>query len=167
MGQEVKGPFDLKYGANTLAEIEKVDISYDVDSDDKKTVQGHNKTFYGAHKVAVKATFLENDVPSLGVVLPQYYVPHSGVLSTGETVTDVDGAIDVVPGGCNAGATTESLIISSCGSDGQILRVLECATELTGISMDEKYRTVEVTFTGFSDAATIQLFKKGAIANVS
>jgi hypothetical protein len=167
MGQIVKGPFDLQYGLNTLAEIENIDFSYDVDSDDKKTVQGHSKTIYGAHKVSVKAKFLETDIPSLAVVLPQYHVAMGDTLSSGETVTDADGAIDLVPGGCAAGSTTADLIINSCGTDGQVLRVMECGTEFTGVDMDEKSRSIEVTFTGFSDAATIQLFKKGAISVVS
>ena len=101
------------------------------------------------------------------MVLPQYLVENGGTLSSGEIVTDPDGAIDVVPGGCGAASLQEDLIIESCGSNWQVLRVMECVTELTGVDMDEKYRTVEVTFTGQSDGATIQLFKKGAVANVS
>lgn len=167
MGRMIKGPFNFKYGANTLAEIESINFDYSVDSDDKKTVQGHNRTVYGAHKVMVTAKFLQSDVPSLAVVLPQYFVANGETLSTGETVTDSEGAIDLVPGGCAASATTESLIIESCGTGGQILRVLECATEIAAIDMDEKNMTVDVSFTGFSDSATIQMFKKGAIAVVS
>lgn len=167
MGKIIKGPFDLQYGANTLADVESIDFSYDVDSDDKTTVQGRSRTLYGAHKVSVTVKFLQSDVPSLAVALPQYHVANGGTLSTGETVTDPDGAIDLVPGGCDAASTQASLIISSCGSDGEILRVLDCATEIAGIDMDEKNRTVDVSFTGFSEDATIQMFKKGAIANVS
>lgn len=167
MGQIMRGPFDFQLGLNVLAEIENVDFSYDVDSDDKKTVQGRTVTVYGSHKVTVKAKFLETDVASLAVVVPQYHVANAGTLSSGETVTDAAGAIDLVPGGCGSASLKEDLIISSCGSDGQVLRVMSCITELTGVDMDEKYRTVEVTFTGQSDAATIQLFKKGAISLVS
>lgn len=167
MAQIIKGPFDLKYGANTLADVESVEFDYSVDSDDKTTVQGRSRTIYGAHKVVVTVKFLQSDVASLAVALPQYHVANGGTLSSGETVNDVNGAIDLVPGGCEAASLLEDLIITSCGSDGEILRVRDCATEIAGLDMDEKNRTVDVAFTGFSDDATIQMFKKGAVSIVS
>lgn len=167
MGKIIKGPFDFKLGANTLTDIESVKFDYKVDSDDKKTVQGRTRRVYGTHMVNVTATFLFSDVASLAVVLPQYFVANGGTLSTGETVTDSNGAIDIVPGGCAAGLTKTNLIINSCGTDGEVLRVLDCITEIAGISLDEKNRTIDVEFTGQSDHATIQMFTKGAIAVVS
>lgn len=167
MAKIIKGPFDLRFGANTLAEISAVKFAYSVDTTDTPTVQGHKKRTYGAHQVIVTATFLESDVASLAVALPQYFVANGGVLSSGETVTDVNGAMDLVPGGCATGSTLTDLIISSCGTDGQILRVMNCISEIAGLSLDEKNQTVDVDFVGQSDAATIQLFAKGAISVVS
>jgi hypothetical protein len=164
---EIKGPFDLQYGLTTLADIEKVDVKYSVDTDDKVTVQGRKRRFYGTHQVIITVTFLKSDVPSLAVVLPQYHVANGGTLSSGETVTDIDGAMDLVPGGCTAGTTMADLIISSCGSDGQIFRVMDCVTEFSNMTMDDKSMTVDVEFVGQGDAATIQMFKKGAISLVS
>src|SRR4051794_25592293 len=116
MGRTIKGPFDVLFGANTLEDIESFDFSYSVDTDDVTSVQGRKIRFYGAHQVTVKLTFLKNDVASLAVALPQYYVPHNGTLSSGETVTANDGAIDLVPGGCDATVTPEDLVIRSCGA---------------------------------------------------
>lgn len=167
MGKIIKGPFDFKLGANVLADIESVKFDYKVETDDKKTVQGHTRRVYGTHMVTVTATFLYSDIASLAVVLPQYFVANGGVLSSGETVTDPVGAIDVVPGGCAAGATKTDLIITSCGTGGEVLRVMSCVTEIAGISIDEKDRTVDVEFTGQSDKATIQMFGKTAISVIS
>lgn len=167
MGKIIKGPFNLKFGLNTLAEIEKVDFKYSVDSDDKTTVQGHKKRVYGAHQVVIMVTFLHSDVASLAIALPQYFVPNGGTLSSGETVTDTAGAMDLVPGGCANEVTESDLIIESCGDEGQILRAMDCVSEIAGISLDEKNQTVDVEFTGQSDLATIQMFAKGAISVVS
>lgn len=167
MGNIIKGPFNFKLGLNTLADIESVKFDYKVDSADKTTVQGRKKRVYGTHMVVVTATFLESDVPSLAVVLPQYHVANGGTLSSGETVTGVDGALDIIPGGCATGLVKTDLIIESCGTDGEVLRVMECITEIGALSLDDKNRTVDVEFTGQSDAATIQMFKKGSVSNVS
>src|SRR3954463_2411525 len=109
MGRTIKGPFDVQYGANTLEDIESFDFSYSVDTDDVTTVQGRKTRFYGSHQVTVKLTFLKNDVASLAVVLPQYHVATGQTLSSGETVTAADGAIDLVPGGCDATVDPEDL----------------------------------------------------------
>lgn len=163
----VRGPFDIAYGADTLAGIEDIDISYDVDTDDYNTLQGRVHEIAGAHKVTATATFLESDVASLAVVLPQYFVANGGTLSTGETVNNADGAIDIVPGGCEAVATTTDLVITSCGNPGSVLRLPDCSTEIDTIEIDGKIRKVMVKFKGESDAATIQLFAEGAVTIVS
>lgn len=167
MAKIIKGPFNLRFGANTLAEIAKVGFAYTVDTTDTPTVQGHKVRTYGTHQVVLTLTLLQSDVASLAIVLPQYFVANGGVLSSGETVTDLDGAIDLVPGGCAAGTTKQDLILESCGDDGQILRVMECVSEISGASLDEKSMTVDVQFVGQSDHATIQMFAKGAISVVS
>lgn len=162
----VRGPFDLAYGANVLAGVESLDVSYDVASDDFETLQGQTYEVSGAHKVTVTATFLETDVASLSAVLPQYFVANGGTLSTGETVNDADGAIDLVPGGCDAEVTTTDLVITSCGNPGNVLRIPDCTTEIDSIEVD-KVRKVSVKFKGESTAATVQMFEEGAVTIVS
>lgn len=163
----VKGPFDLAYGANVLAGVESIDVSYDVDTDDYDTIQGRRYTVSGGHLVTVTATFLESDVQSLRYVLPQYYVANGGTLSTGETVSSAGGAIDVVPGGCATATTTTDLVITSCGNPGHVLRIVDCSTEIDGIDVDNKRRTVTVAFRGESTAGTVQMFAEGAVTIVS
>lgn len=167
MGEILRGPNTLKLGLNTIAEVENIDVSYDVDSDDKKTVQGHTVTLYGAVKVSAKLTMLHSDVTSLAVLVPQNFVANGETLSSGEVVNDPDGAIDVLPAACSAAGLGEDLIIETCGDDGHIVRIMHCISQITGLSVDDKYTTVEVTLTGQSDGASIQIFRKGAISNVS
>jgi len=163
----VKGPFDLYYGANLLAGIETVDLNYDVDTDDYSTIQGRRYTISGAHSVSIVVTFLESDVASLATILPQYFVANGGHLSTGETVSNSAGAIDVVPGGCNASPTKTDAVLVSCGNPGHVLRVVDCTTEIDGVDVDGKIRKVSVRLQGESTAGTIQMFAEGAVNIVS
>lgn len=166
MAQIVRGPFNLIYGGNTLAEISTLKVDLSIDTTDTATVQGHKKRTFGAQMVNVTATFLESDVASLAIALPQYVVANGSTLSTGETVTDPAGAIDVVPGK-TANATGSDLLIEAAGTNGQVGRVLDAISEISGWNVDEKAGTVDVQFTGQSDLATIQWFNKNAISNLS
>src|SRR5947209_5912877 len=121
----VKGPFNFKLGTNTLAQVEKATITYKVSTKDHETLQGHTYELDGAHKVTVGIDLLESDVPSLAIALPQYFVPNGHTLSTGEIVSDLQGAIDVIPGQCDNEVFSD-LIIEACGTNSQLLRVLEC-----------------------------------------
>lgn len=167
MAKVIKGPFNIVYGANTLAEISAIKVAYSVDTTDTSTVQGQKIRTYGAHQVILTVTFLQSDVASLAVALPQYFVANGGVLSTGETITDPVGAIDLVPGGCASGSSAQDLIIYSCGTNAQVLRIVQAASEIDGLTMDEKSLTVDVNFVGVSTGATIQLFNTNAIAHIS
>jgi hypothetical protein len=168
MSQIIRGPFNLIYGGNTLAEISTLKVDYSVDTTDTSTVQGKKKRTYGSHLVAITATFLESDVPSLAVALPQYFVAYMGVLSTGETVNDPTGAIDIVPGK-TATTTGSDLLIEQYAetSTSNVLRVLDAISEISGVNIDDKAQTIDIQFTGQSDIATIQLFLKDAISVLS
>lgn len=162
----VKGPFEIKYGLDVLAGIETVDFSYDVNTTDFDTIQGTSYQVVTSHRVAVTVTFLESDVASLSVVLPQYFVANGQTLSTGEIVNSADGAIDLVPGGCDYEATTTDVVITSCGSPGHVLRIPDCETEIETIEI-EAVRKVAVTFRGRSTTATIQMFAENAVSIIS
>jgi hypothetical protein len=162
----VKGPFEIKYGVDVLAGIESIDFEYEVNTDDFETIQGNTYEIVKSHKVTVVATFLESDVASLAVVLPQYFVANGGTLSTGETVNDADGAIDIVPGGCDYVATTTDVVITSCGNPGHVVRIPDCETEIDSIEADGVIK-VSVKFKGMSSDATVQMFGQGAVSIVS
>lgn len=161
----VRGPFEAKYGVNVLADIEEVNLTYDIETNDHSSLQGRTFEVQGAHKVTLEVPFLESDVPSLAAVLPQHFVANGGTLSTGEVVNNAEGAIDVVPTQCAEDADTTDFILTSC--NGHVLRIVDVISEFGGVEIDGNVRKVTVRFTGASSAGTIQMFKEGAVSIVS
>ncbi len=162
----VKGPFEIKYGVDVLAGIESIDLAYDITTDNFDTVQGRSYEVTTAKRVSVTLVFLESDVASLAVVLPQYFVPNGGTLSTGETVNDADGAIDITPGVCGDAGTATDVVITSCGTPGNVLRIPECETEVETIEIDSVLK-VSVRLRGISTDSIAQFFNEGAVSIVS
>lgn len=165
----VKGPFEIKVDADVLAGIEDLDFSYEVDTDSVDTVQGRSYDIAKSHKVSIVATFIETDVASLSVVLPQYHVANGGTLSTGETVASSAGAIDIVPGDCGDTSELGDIIITGCGANAGVLRVVDCVSEIESIAFEDSVRKVGVKLTGNStgDEATVQMFAQGAVSIAS
>jgi hypothetical protein len=169
MATLVRGPFDLTWGANTLASIEEISVDYSVDSDDYQTVQHQTYELDGAIKATVTLTFLASDVPALAAVVPQYHVDNGGTMSTGEIVDDADGAIDVVALDCDEAAVYNDLDIVACGNPGQVFRLVNARTKIDSIEFDDKVRKVMVKFVGepAQGQANVQFFKDGTLSNVS
>ena len=169
MSALVRGPFDLKWGTNTLVNIETIKTDYAQDSSDYQTVEHNTYTIDGAIKSSVALTLLASDVAALAVVLPQYHVAMGGILSTGETVSDADGAIDVVAASCDESPVYNDLDIISCANPGQTFRLVNARTRIDSIEFDDKIRTVVVMFIGepAQGIANVQFFKDGTINVVS
>lgn len=165
----VRGPFSIKWGANTITDVEEVSIDHEVASDEFTTVQGTTLEIDGAYKVSATLTLLASDIPALSALLPQYFVANGGVLSTGETVSDAAGAIDVKAASCDDSITYNNLDITACGNPGQVLRIVNARTRIEGIEIDNVIKKVMIKFIGeaASNEATIQIFKSGTIAVVS
>lgn len=165
----VKGPFDISWGGNTLANIEEIDVDYDQDSEEYTTVQHNTYEVDGPIKAAVTITFLASDVAALSVALPQYHVQNGGVMSTGETVSEANGAIDLKALNCDAATVYHDLDINACGSQSQIFRLVNARTRLDSVEFDDKLRKVSVKFIGEPDQgeAIIQFFEENSINVVS
>jgi hypothetical protein len=165
----VRGPFDITWGGNTLTNIEEIKTDYSVDSSDYKTVQHQTFELDGATKASVTLTFLASDVPALSVVLPQYHVSNGGILSTGETVSDAGGAIDIAAASCNQGTIYNDLFINSCANPGQIFRLINARTRVDSVDFDDKVRKVMVKFLGEPDPgqANVQFYKEGSVTAIS
>lgn len=165
----IKGPHTIKYGASTISDVEEIDLEWETDTADYDTVQGNKYTYDTTSSAMVTLTLLANDVAALGVLLPQYLVANGGTLSTGETVTDADGAIDVVPAGCVALGNLKHLTITSCDETGaeHTLRIPDGTTRIDGVEFDgAAARKVMVQFRG-EGTTTGQLFSGGAPTTVS
>lgn len=166
----VRGPFDLKWGANTLVDVSEISLDFSQDTNDYTTIDNRRYTIDGAIDASVTVTFLGSDVAALAAVLPQYVVANGGTLSSGETVTDADGAIDVLAASCENDPVYNDLDVVSCGTNGQVFRLKNARTRIDSMEFaDNAVRTVTVAFVGEPDAgvANIQFFKENGISIVS
>ena len=169
MGALVRGPFDIQWGGNTLLNIEEISVEYEQDSEDYTTVQHQTFQIDGAIKSTVTLTLLASDVAALAAVLPQYHVANGGVMSTGETVSNADGAIDVLALDCDQSPVYNDLDIISCANPGQVFRLVNARTKLDSIEFDDKILKVMVQFVGepAQGDGNVQFFKEGTINVVS
>lgn len=165
----VKGPFTLKWGDTSLSDVDELSVDYSVDTEDAQTIQGQVRELAGPHKVTADVSLLASDIPALAALLPQYYVANGEVLSTGETVDHAEGAMDLVPGGCDTDPVYNNFDIIACGSDANIARIVNARTEFVGFEVDNKIRKAVVRIIGeaASDEATVQFFREGTVSVVS
>ncbi len=157
----VKGPFNFKWGANSLNNVSDVSFDYTVDTNETTTLDGNKYTVQTGMSATVTLTLLDNDIASLATVLPQFYVPMGGTLSTGETVTQSQGAIDVTAASCTTSDVYNQLDIYACGSNAQVARLIRCRTQIDSIDIADGLRTVAVQFIGepLSGKAIVQFLQ--------
>ncbi len=161
----VRGPFSIKWGNNPILDVSEIGFNYDVASSDYSTVDGRTYNVEGAITASVELTLLSSDVDALKTILPQYYVPTNSKLSTGETVTAEEGAIDIVAASCDTTNTNYPLEITSC--NGEVTRLVNARTSLTSQEFaDNAVRTVTITFRGepAQGQGIVQFFKDGGIS---
>lgn len=160
----VKGPFTVEYADKVIADVTEVTFNYDVDSNDYSTIDGRTTTVPGAITASVEVTLLDTTPKVLGALLPQYLVQAGDKLSTGETVSDADGAIDLVAAQCDTEDFMSDLTVTSC--NGQIVRLVNAKPSLTGIEIaDNAVRQATVTFTAQPEQnqASVQFYTQGGI----
>lgn len=165
----VRGPFTLKWGDNVLNDVEEISIEHEISTDDLETLNGRTYEIDGSYKITATITLLATDLAALAILLPQHFVPNGQVMSTGETVSNAQGAIDVAPHDCDTSLIYNNLDIISCANPSQTTRIVNARTKIDGIDVDNKVQKVMVKFVGeaASDEATVQFFKTGSINVVS
>ena len=165
----VRGPYDLTWNGSTIASVEEISVDYSQDSEDYTTVQHQTFELDGPIKASVTLTLLASDVAALRLVLPQHHVLNGGTLSTGERVTEQNGAIDLKALDCDDAVVYSDLDINACGSQSSVFRLVNARTRLDGIEFDDKVRKVMIKFIGEPavNEATIQFFEENSIAVVS
>lgn len=165
----IKGPFDLSWRGNTIADVEEIDVEVEQDEEDYSTVQHSTYTLDGPIKANITLTLLKSDVATLRLVFPQYHVANGGQLSTGETVNEQNGAIDWVALNCDDSTYYGNLDINACGTQSQVLRLVNARTRIDGIDIDDKVLKVMVKFLGEPDQGegAIQFFEENSISVVS
>jgi hypothetical protein len=162
----IVGPWDIEVGGLILAGIEALAVNYSVKEDNFDSLQGNAYTIDGPHKASIEATFLETDIPSLKAALPQHWIANGGTLSTGETVADSDGAIDIVPS--NIG-NPRDLIVVSANNPGHVIRFNGTTSQISGVETTTTIRKIKVKFNvqPVQGKALVQFFKEGAVAGIS
>lgn len=166
----VRGPFDVKWGENTLLDVSEISLDYEQESSDYTTVQNKRYSIDGAINASVTITLLGSDVASLAAVLPQYHVPNGGTLSSGESVTGTAGAIDVIAAACDSDPVYNDLDIIACGNNAQVFRLKNARTKIDSMELaDNAVRTVTVAFIGEpgEGIGNIQFFRENDITVVS
>lgn len=144
----VKGPFNFKWGANQLNNVSEISVDYEIEESDTSTLDGNKYMVQTGISASVTLTLLDNDIASLATVLPQYYVANGETLSTGETVSNAAGAIDVVAASCDTSDVFNQLDIYACGTNAQVLRLVNCRTQIDSVDVGDGLRTVAVKFIG-------------------
>lgn len=170
MANLVKGNFEIEWGLNSLFDISEISLDYSQASNDYSTVDGRTYTIEGAISASVTLTLLKSDTASLAVVLPQYFRANGETMSSGETVTHIDGAIDVAAALSGANPVYNDLDIISSGAPGDVFRLKNARTVLDSMEFaDNTVRTVSVKFVGepAQGVANIQFFKEGSLGTVS
>lgn len=142
----VKGPFNFKWGANQLNNIGEISVDFATETSDTNTLDGNKYMIETGRSATVTLTLLDNDIASLATVLPQFYVPMGGTLSTGETVTQTQGAIDITAASCTTSSVYNQLDIYACGSNAQVMRLVRARTQIDSIDIADGLRTVAVMF---------------------
>ena len=159
MAAVTRGSWAVYWGANNIGTYapEEATIELNPEQEEYSAITGEN--IYGAklYKPAVTLMMLKTDVASLKVMLPQYTVADNGTLSTGETVTGDNGAVDVVQGGCTTTVTPTDLVFISCGAPGVEVRLPDMVPNLEEVTLDQNIMKVSIIFTAQHAATIAQL----------
>lgn len=167
MAKIVKGPFNVEWGGNTLTDVSEIALEYEQATNDYATVDGRSYTIDGAITASVSLTLLASDVSALAVVLPQYFVPMGGTMSSGEEVLADEGAIDIRAASCDAESIFNDLDVISCGQPGDVFRLKNARTRIDSMEFaDNVIRTITVMFVGEPEqgVGNIQFFTQGGIS---
>lgn len=148
----IRGPFNLEWGGNVLAEISEIDIEVNRVTESYVNNSGVIYEIQKGMGISAIITLLATDVASLSAVLPQYFVGNGESLSNGEVVSHAEGSLEIPTGDCDGGEIIyNDLSISSCGGDQDILVIPQARTVFEGIQID-KIRKVRVKFIAEGDA---------------
>lgn len=131
----VKGPFNFKWGTQELHNISEISVDYTVDTSDTTTLDGNKFSIQTGVGMTVTLTLLDNDVASLATILPQYYDSDNGM-------------IDIAAASCDTGEFYDDLEITACGTDQQVLRLMNARTQVDSIDIGDGMRTVAIMFVG-------------------
>ena len=85
---------------------------------------------------------------SPAVFLSQYYVAQGEQLTTGETVANPAGAIDIAAASCEGSDIYNQLDIYACGTNAQVMRLVRARTQVDSVDITDGLRTITIMFVG-------------------
>lgn len=166
---KVTSPFTIKWGDNTIVGVGNVDVTYTINDQSYNTFDNRVFRIDGAREAMAQVTILDTDVASLAALLPQNFVDNGEVMSTGETVSEANGAMDFVSADCGASTVYNDFDIVGCGNPGEVVRLVNARSRFSGVELDGTVRKVLIDFIAepASGEAAVQMFKDSTIAVVS
>jgi hypothetical protein len=164
----VRGPFTIKYGGNTITDIEQATVALTQDTQQKTTLGGIKREFDGPILCTVVIKVMRSDIATLATLLPQYFVPSGQSLSSGELISDSAGAIDIKALSDNA-AVHADLDLISTGSPGQVFRLVDARPKVEAAAFDNYLGVIDVKFIGepAEGVGSVQMFNNGAVSTIS
>lgn len=143
-----KGPFTVRFGATTITDVMDYSPTFDVTSNDYSTIDGRTSTITTGIRASVEVQLRGLTPAAVATVLPQYFKAMGEKLSTGQTVTNSDGAIDIVPAACSDEDIANDLDIVDC-TGALAVRINNAVASISSIDMqDGALLTITVAFTG-------------------
>lgn len=128
---DFRGPYHLYYGGTDVSDVSDLSFDYSPDTQEYTNLLGNKRKITTGASASVSAKVLRSDIPTLAAMLPQYFVAMGEVLSSGETVTNTEGAIDVDLASCSAITFTDDLLIVDCTGT-QAMRYRNVETRIDG-----------------------------------
>lgn len=156
-----KGPFTLKWGANTLAGVEEINAEIEAEENEFTTVQGNKFKIPSSLSGSVELTLLDTDMDALKAVLPQYFKAKDENLSNGRAVKAEKGAIEFNMAKCSS-TGSDKFDLDIIGCDGSLTRLVSATSAISGIELSDNVRKVTVKFTAEPEVgkAPVQFLEK-------
>lgn len=163
MAKDTLAPYDVTYGANTVKNITELTVNMDRERETVPYLDGGMGRFNGNWDVSVDITVAKDDVDVLAALVPQYHVAENEKMSTGETVTSENGAIDVNTADCDTDEVVQHLEIKAC--NGRVLRIVDASSDISTSTLNENYGTTTITFFGRAEGGrgAVQYFTAGTL----
>ena len=163
----VRGPFNLKWGEDSILDVESIEIDFEIASEEYISNRGVTFELDRSVKVSVVLTLLATDIGALAIVLPQNNIPQGSDLNPGEAIADEEGAFQFLMPALDDQIVYNDLEITPCSDNPQVLRIRNARSKLDGIENDGKVQKVRVKFLGEAgaDQAAVQMFRTGTASD--
>jgi hypothetical protein len=143
------GPWAVKFNGETLQGIEAADVSLEQDTVDIETLEGTKTTKTRMRSAEVVITAVDTGIDNLKKILPDNWIADATQIEgqpVGVVVSSTKGAIVYGKPTCGEAQLTAPLQLVPCGNpDEHTITLFDGVAEITGVSLDDGVKKVEVT----------------------